>query len=65
MRMNVAEPGPFADRSHPSLCGTPIKPVAVWFAASKVPTKIAVWIMALAFGGILVAAAFVMASKVS
>ena len=35
----------------------------VWFAASKVPTKIAVWIMALAFAGILVAAAFVLVSK--
>jgi hypothetical protein len=35
----------------------------VWFTASKVPTKIAVWIMALAFAGILVAATFVLVSK--
>ena len=29
VRVDVAEPGAFADGSHPSLCGTPIEPVPV------------------------------------
>lgn len=39
--------------------------VLVWWGASKVPTKIAVWIMALAFAGILIVAAFVLVDKLA
>jgi hypothetical protein len=37
--------------------------VLVWWGASKAPTKIAVWIMALAFAGILVVAGVVLVDE--
>lgn len=37
--------------------------VLVWWGASKVPTKIAAWIMAFAFAGILVVAGVVLMAQ--